>query len=161
MSRNWIAFAALSLLSLCGAAVGQASPAAKSSGQTLYLPIYSHIWHGDFDRSGEPAKTLVSISVSIRNTDPANAIRVTSAQYYDTNGKKLKEYVASARIVQPMATYELFIQRSDDTGGSGANFLISWSSDAPVSPPIVEGVHANLPAGRSIVFTTSARPIAP
>lgn len=103
----------------------------------------------------------MSISVSIRNTDPANAIRVTSAQYNDTSGKKLKEYIVSARIIPPLATHELFIQRSDDTGGSGANFLISWKSDVPVSPPLVEGVHANLPAGRSIVFTTSARPVAP
>jgi len=85
---------------------------------------------------------------------------VTSAQYFDTNGKRLKEYVASTRTIPPLATYELFIQRSDDTGGSGANFLISWKSDAPVSPPLVEGVHANLPAGRAIVFTTSARPVA-
>lgn len=160
MRTNWIRLTALSLLWFCGPAIGQNSPA-KSNGQTLYLPIYSHIWHGDYDRTGEPSKTLVSISVSIRNTDAARAIRLTSAQYYDTNGKKLKEYVASPRTIQPMATYELFIQRSDDTGGSGANFLISWQSDAPVSPPVVEGVHANLPAGRSIVFTTSARPLAP
>ena len=160
MRTTVISLAALSLLWFCGTAVGQAG-LARSSGQTLYLPIYSHIWHGDFDRTGAPAKTLLSISVSIRNTDPAHAIRVTSAQYYDTNGKKLKEYIASARTIPPMGTHELFIQRSDDTGGSGANFLISWSSDAAVSPPIVEGVHANLPAGRSIVFTTSARPLAP
>jgi hypothetical protein len=58
-----------------------------------------------------------------------------------------------------MATFELFIPRSDDTGGSGANFVILWKSDLPASPPIVEGFHANLPAGRSIAFTTSARPI--
>lgn len=160
MRANWVTFMALSLLCFCGSAVAQASTA-KSSGQTLYLPIYSHIWHGDFDRTGEPAKTLVSISVSIRNTDPANAIRVSSAQYYDTNGRKLKEYVASPRTIAPMGTYELFIPRSDDSGGSGANFLISWSADTAVNPPVVEGVHANLPAGRSIVFTTSARPLAP
>ena len=134
---------------------------ARSSGQVLYLPIYSHVWHGDLDSRGEPAKALVSISVSIRNTDPVKSIRVTSAQYFDTDGKKLREYVASPRTVQPMATYELFIARSDDSGGSGANFVIVWKSDTPASPPIVEGFHANLPAGRSIAFTTSARPIPP
>jgi hypothetical protein len=160
MRTRLIALTVASLLVFCGHAAAQGSPA-RSSGQTLYLPIYSHIWHGDFDRTGEPAKTLMSISVSIRNTDPAHAIRVTSAQYFDTNGKRLKEYIASTRTIPPLATYELFIQRSDDTGGSGANFLILWKSDAPVSPPLVEGVHANLPAGRAIVFTTSARPVAP
>lgn len=131
----------------------------RSTGASLYLPIYSHIWHGDVDSRGQPVKTLVSISVSIRNTDPANAIRVMSAQYYDTDGKRIKEYMASPATLPPMSTLELFIPRSDDSGGSGANFVISWKAEIPASPPIVEGIHANLPVGRSIIFTTSARPI--
>ncbi len=148
----------LCLLWLSGHALGQTG-LTRSAGESLYLPIYSHIWHGDLDSKGQPVKTLVSISVSIRNTDPVNPIRILSAQYYDTDGKKIKEYMPSSRVVAPMATLELFIPRSDDTGGSGANFVISWKSDVPASPPIVEGIHANLPAGRSIIFTTSARPI--
>ena len=139
-----------------GAAISQ-SPAGRSLGQSLYLPIYSHIWHGDVVASGERTKTLVSVSVSIRNTDLVKSIRILSAQYYDTDGKKLKEYVASPKTIGPMGTHELFIPRSDDTGGSGANFVITWKSDTPASPPIVEGIHANLPAGRSIAFTSSAR----
>ena len=157
---NLARYALLAVLLLAGPASAQA-PVGRSTGQTLYLPIYSHVWHGDLDSRGEPAKALVSVSVSIRNTDPARAIRVLSAQYYDTDGKRLREYVPAPRMVQPMGTFELFIPRGDDTGGSGANFVIVWKSDAPASPPIVEGFHANLPAGRSIAFTTSARPIPP
>lgn len=153
-------FAFALLLWFSGLAAAQ-SPVARSTGQTLYLPIYSHVWHGDLDSRGEPAKALVSVSVSIRNTDPARAIRVTSAQYFDTDGKRLREYVTAPRTIPKMGTMELFIPRSDDTGGSGANFVIVWKSDAPASPPIVEGFHANLPAGRSIAFTTTARPIPP
>ena len=150
----------IAALWVCGSAAAQ-TPATRSSGQMLYLPIYSHVWHGDLDSKGEPAKALVSVSVSIRNTDPAKAIRITSALYYDTGGKKLKEYIPAPRTIPPMGTLELFIPRSDDSGGSGANFVIVWRSDTPASPPIVEGFHANLPAGRSIAFTTSARPIPP
>ena len=144
-------FALSSGLALCD------MPPSRSLGQTLYLPIYSHIWHGDMTADGQRARSLVSVSVSIRNTDPVKTIRITSAQYYDTEGKKLREYVASPKTVGPMGTYELFVSRSDDTGGSGANFLIFWKSETPASPPIAEGIHANLPAGRSIAFTTSAR----
>jgi hypothetical protein len=139
-----------------GAAISQ-SPAGRSLGQSLYLTIYSHIWHGDVVASGERTKTLMSVSVSIRNTDLVKSIRILSAQYYDTDGKMLKAYVASPKTIGPMGTHELFIPRSDDTGGSGANFVITWKSDTPASPPIVEGIHANLPAGRSIAFTSSAR----
>ena len=143
-----------------GLASGQTMPG-RSLGETLYLPIYSHVWHGEMDNKGQPMKTLVSVSVSIRNTDPVKAIRVNSAQYYDTDGKKLREYLASPRTIGPLGTFELFVPRSDDTGGSGANFVIAWKSDSYASPPIVEGFHANLPVGRSIAFTTSARPIPP
>ena len=141
-----------------GLASGQTMPG-RSLGETLYLPIYSHIWHGEMDNRGQPMKTLVSVSVSIRNTDPVKAIRVDSAQYYDTYGKKLREYLTSPQTIGPLGTFELFVPRSDDTGGSGANFMIVWKSDTLASPPIVEGFHANLPVGRSIAFTTSARPV--
>ena len=141
-----------------GLALAQA-PAGRSTGQVLYLPIYSHIWHGDVDSKGQATKTLMSVSVSIRNTDPAKPIQITSAQYFDTDGKKLRDFVPVPKTIGPMGTYEIFIPRSDDTGGSGANFVIAWKSDAAANTPIVEGLHVHLPSGRSIAFTTSARQI--
>lgn len=138
----------------------QTATAPTALGQQLYLPIYSHIWHGDSDRDGQAAKTLVSVAVSIRNTDASRPIRVTSAQYFDTDGKKLREYLPVPKVIGPMGTYEIFVPRSDDTGGSGANFVIRWKADKPTSVPLVQAVHANLPAGRAIVFTTSAVEIA-
>ena len=135
------------------------TPLLRSTGQRLYLPIYSHIWHGDVDRSGKPTRMLMSVSVSIRNTDPSRSIRVLSAQYFDTDGKRIREYLPSPRLIAPMGTYELFIPREDDSGGSGANFVIVWKADQATSPPMVEALHANLPAGRSIAFISQARPI--
>lgn len=146
--------AAALLLLCCGLAAAQ-SPAARA--QTLYLPVYSHIWHGEIDSKGKPAKTLVSVLVSVRNTDPARAIRLTSAQYYDTEGKRIKEYVTAPRSIAPMGTYEIYVPTSDDSGGSGANFILMWKADGGASPPIIEALHANLPTGRAIVFVTSAR----
>jgi len=147
------------LFALSSGLANAQSPPGRSLGQVLYLPIYSHIWHGEMNDKGQPMKALVSVSVSIRNTDPAKSIRVTSAQYFDTDGKKLREYLPSPKTISPMGTYEIFVPRSDDSGGSGANFVIAWKSGTPASPPIVEGFHANLPVGRSIAFTTAARPI--
>lgn len=153
-----ILFALFALALTSGYAAAQPAPL-RSSGQVLYLPIYSHIWHGETDKKGQPMKLLVSVSVSIRNTDASRPIRVTSALYYDTDGRKLREYLATPKVIGPMGTHEIFVPRSDDTGGSGANFVIVWNSDMPASPPIVEGFHANLAVGRSIAFTTSGRPI--
>ncbi len=155
---NSMKWALWSLALFSSLAFGQGA-AGRTNGQVLYLPIYSHIWHGEVDSNGQPMKTLVSVSVSIRNTDPSKPIRITSAQYFDTDGKRLREYIPAPRTIAPMGTYELFIPRSDDTGGSGANFVITWKSDASVNAPIVQAFHAHLPAGRSIAFTTSARQI--
>ncbi len=155
MKLRLLAFAAL----VCAGQPALSQPIERSLGETLYLPVYSHIWHGDVDAHGQPVKTLLSVSVSIRNTDPEKSISLVSAEYFDTAGKKLKEYVPAAVGIPPMGTHELFVPRADDSGGSGANFVIRWSSASPASPPIVEAIHANLPVGRSIVFVTSARPI--
>ena len=149
----------LCLLALgSGPAFGQ-SAAPLTNGQVLYLPIYSHIWHGEADGKLMPMKTLVSVSISIRNTDPRKSIQITSAEYFDTDGKRLKEYIPAPKTIGPLGTYELFVPRSDDTGGSGANFVITWKSGVNVNAPIVEALHVNLPAGRGIVFTTTARQI--
>ncbi|HEY3433193.1 MAG TPA: DUF3124 domain-containing protein [Rhodocyclaceae bacterium] len=147
--------AALAIMLL--AAMNANAQEALSSGQSLYLPIYSHLYHGDLDRSGKPGETLTSAHISIRNTDSANSLRVTSARYYDTGGKLLKEYVPAPRSVPPMGTLELFVPHTDVSGGSGANFIILWSSDTPVNPPLVEALHADIRASRSVVFITTAR----
>ena len=137
---------------------GQTAPA-LSTGQVVYLPIYSHILYGDPSWQNEPKTLLLSALVSIRNVDPNQAIRVTSAQYYDTDGRKLKQFVPTAVTIKPLGTHELFIPRSDSAGGSGANFLISWDAAGPANPPIVEAVHSEVLGTRSLAFITSARPI--
>jgi hypothetical protein len=142
---------------MTGVAVAQP---ALTSGQTLYLPVYSHVYHGDVDSKGAPQQTLVSALVSIRNIDQTNSIRITSAVYFDTDGKKLREYLSKPVTVPPMGTHEIYVPRNDTAGGSGANFVIVWNSDKASNAPVVEALHLNMPAGRSIAFITTARPIA-
>ena len=55
-----------------------------------------------------------------------------------------------------MDTLEFLVERRDVVGGSGANFVIQWESEAPVSPPLVQALHAELQTNRAIVFTTDA-----
>ena len=128
---------------------------APQKGQMVYLPIYSHIWYGDKDKKGNPAQTLLSSMVSIRNTDPGASIRILSARYFDTQGRLIREYLPMPVTVPAFATHELFVEYQDSSGGSGANFAIVWESEGEVSPPLVEAIHARLDAGRSVVFSTS------
>lgn len=130
-----------------------------SRGQALYLPIYSHIWHGDLNKEGYPLKGLVSALVSIRNTDSKLPIRILSARYYATDGKLLKEYLPEPRTIPPMATYELYVEKKESAGGSGANFVITWDASTPVNTPIVQALHVDIQGSRTISFLTTARPI--
>ncbi len=131
-----------------------------SAGQSLYLAIYSHLYHGDVHpKTGKPSETLVSTHVSIRNTDPGAAMKVTGARYYNTDGKLLREFLSKPQTVAPLGTYELYVPRSDSSGGSGANFIIDWTAEKPINPPIVEALHADIREARTLLFITTARPI--
>lgn len=156
-SYRWIAGLALGLVTALASA--QDAPP-LSAGQSLYLAIYSHLYHGDVHpKTGRPSETLVSTHVSIRNTDPAAALKVTSARYYNTDGKLLREYLPGPRAIPPLGTYELYVPRSDSSGGSGANFIIEWSAERPINPPLVEALHADIREARTLLFVTTGRPI--
>ncbi len=153
--------AIISALLLFAALAGEAAAQQPlSAGQTLYLPVYSHLYHGEVNpRTGKPSETLVSTHVAVRNTDPRAPIRLTSARYYNTGGKLLREYLPQALTIPPLGTHELFVPRSDSSGGSGANFMIDWAADRPVNPPLVEALHADIREARTLIFITTGQPV--
>ena len=134
---------------------------ALSKGQTVYVPVYSHIAHGNLDGRGKPAELLLSSMLSLRNTDPAFPITVTSVRYYDTEGKMLRDYLAKPVTLAAMASSEVFVEHKDKAGGSGANFVVEWSADRPVNPPVIETVNAYFFGTQSVAFTSPGRPIQP
>jgi len=131
-----------------------------AKGQTLYLPIYSHMLYGNLGKSGKASQVLLSALVSIRNTDGKRPIRVLSAKYYDTNGKLLSDRMPVPAVLLPYGTLELFVELNDASGGSGANFIIKWEAEQPVSPPLVESLHANMDGGKAVIFMTHSVPLA-
>lgn len=135
----------------------EARPLAK--GQTLYLPIYSHMLYGNLGKSGKASNVLLSTLVSIRNTDVKRSIRVLSARYFDTGGKLLGERVPAPTVVPPLGTLELFVELNDASGGSGANFIIKWDAEQPINPPLVEALHVNMDGGKAVIFMTQSVPL--
>jgi len=129
-------------------------------GQTLYLPIYSHMLYGNLGKSGQASYVLLSALVSIRNTDVRRPLRVLSAKYFDTHGKLLGERVPSPVLLPPLGTLELFVELNDASGGSGANFVVKWEADLPVNPPLVDALHANMDGGKAVIFMTQSVPVA-
>ncbi len=130
-----------------------------SSGQSIYLPIYSHMLYGNVGKSGKVSQVLLSALVSIRNTDSKRPLRLLSARYYDTQGKLLSERVPTPVVIPPYGTHELFVELNDASGGSGANFVVKWDAEAPINPPLIEALHANMDGGKAVIFMTQSVPI--
>ena len=125
-----------------------------SKGQTVYVPVYSHVQHGNLDSKGRPEVLLLSSMLSIRNVDPDHGITVRSVRYYDTAGKLLREYLQTPLVLAPLGSSDVFVEHKDSLGGTGANFLVDWTADAPVSAPLLETVNGYFFGAQSGVFTS-------
>ncbi len=121
-------------------------------GQTVYVPVYSHIYSGDREQPFYLAATL-----SIRNTDTKHAITLTAVDYYDSDGKFLKHYLEKALPLKAMATRSYVVPESDKSGGSGAKFIIKWQSGEPVAEPLIESVMISTKTQQGISFTSRGR----
>jgi hypothetical protein len=125
-----------------------------SRGQTVYIPVYSHIYSGDREHP-----FLLAATLSIRNTDPKYPITILSVNYYDSNGKLLKRYIDTPTQLDAIATIRFVIKESDKSGGSGANFIVRWKSDHNVNVPIMESVMISTRTQQGISFTTRGQVI--
>ncbi len=125
-----------------------------SLGRTVYLSLYSHVLIGG---GRKPLEINMSTLLSIRNTDRTNQITVSSIEYFNTGGEKIRDFIDKPLTLKAMATHELFVGTDDMTGGSGANFLIEWKSAKPVSPPIIEGLHCSWRGQLGISFITTGK----
>ena len=157
-SKNvfWIRTGMLTLgmiLILTGTVMAE-SGAMKTSGQTLYVPVYSHIYSGDRERP-----VYLATTVSIRNTDPSSNIRLVTVDYYDSAGKLVRHYLEKPVDLAPLASIRYIVGESDKAGGSGANFIIRWESTKPVSIPIAEGIMISTASQLGISFTSRGQVI--
>ncbi len=119
-----------------------------------YLPIYSHIYHVHDERTFD-----LTATASIRNISPSDTIYLTSAKYFDTSGKMLREYVQRPIYVKPMETLEIIIEEKDYDGGSGANFLFEYAMEQGGSAPLFEAVMISTQGQQGLSFTTRGVPV--
>jgi hypothetical protein len=119
-----------------------------TSGST-YLSVYSHIYSNT-----EHEDISLGATVSIKNPNRFDTIFVTSAEYFDTHGKSLRNYANSPVYVSPMETVEIIINRLDKEGGSGANFIFDWKKKSTSYEPFFECVMISADASRGYSFTT-------
>ncbi len=124
------------------------------SGQTIYVPVYSHIYYHD-----RQSIINLTVTLSVRNADPGHAIWVDSIHYYDATGRLVRTDLAAPLQLAPLATHEVVIEEDDTSGGSGASFLVKWSNDRQTVAPVVEAVMISAASTQGISFISVGRVI--
>jgi hypothetical protein len=125
-----------------------------SQGQTIYVPCYSHIYAGNRE-----VKVLLTVTLSIRNVDPKHSITITSVDYHGTKGELLKKYSNQAVVLGPFESTRYVIPQKDKSGGSGANFVVTWKSEKSVNPPLMESIMIGAEGQLGISFTSRGQEI--
>lgn len=123
------------------------------STRLVYVPVYSHVQYRA-RRQIELAATL-----SVRNTDPDRPITLVYVGYYDNAGDLVRDYVSRPTAIGPMASVDFLVEERDRTGGVGANFLVEWTADGPVSAPVIETVMLGTGGAQGVSFITEGRPV--
>lgn len=133
---------------------GAAAERIGSRGQMVYAPIYSEIPFAEGKRAVPLTATL-----SVRNTDRQNAITLKKVDYYDSSGRLVRAYLREARSLVPLASAEFILKESDRRGGISAGFIVEWTSEPTVSPPLIETVMIGTRSGQGISFVSPSRVI--
>jgi hypothetical protein len=128
----------------------------KWLGQTVYVPIYSHIYA---DERYRDTPFLLTVTLSIRNTDPGKPFTLKSVNYYDSEGALLKHYLDKSLTIAPLGSTRFIVPESESKGGAGAKFLVEWESSTAVSEPIIESVMIGTKMQQGISFISIGRAI--
>lgn len=124
------------------------------AGETVYVPIYSHIYTVERDRTWNLTATL-----SVRNTDQTYPVIIASVDYYDSNGSLLRKYLEQPIELKPLASTNFIVDQNDVSGGAGAAFIVEWVAQSKVSSPVIEAIMINTVGNQGLSFVSNGRVI--
>ncbi len=125
----------------------------SADGGAVYVPAYSHA----YSQGGKPF--LLEVTLNVRNTDAKSNVTLTRADYYDTKGKLLRRYITKPRQLTPLQSDSFVVEKTDYEGGSGANFIVEWRAEDPISRPLIEAAMIGVDPGYQISFVRNGVPI--
>lgn len=114
----------------------------------IYVPIYSDVY---IDRMNQ--NSLLTATLSIRNTSLNDSLFVTSIDYYNTVGDLVKKFVDQPIGLAPMATVNYVIEKEDTSGGAGANFIVMLNSNNNIKP-LLQAVMIGENGNKGFAFIT-------
>ena len=96
----------------------------------------------------------LTITLSIRNLDRTNPITLKSLDYFDNDGNKKKPLLKEPKVLGPYGSANFLIRREEFRGDVGANAILTWESQAPVTPPLAESIMVGLAGTQAWSFVS-------
>lgn len=127
------------------------NPADSLTHGKSYLSVYSQVY-----TFTENQKNSVTATVSMRNVSESDTIFVLRADFFNTEGKKLRSYFDFPIAIVPMETIEIVIPQEDNEGGTGSNFIFEWKTPKNSPEPLFEGVMCSMQGTQGFSFSTQA-----
>lgn len=81
------------------------------------------------------------VVLKVRNTSFSDSIYVSRVDYYDRQGRLLKNIIDSTVLIKPMATGEI-VMKSKELRESVDNLIVQWHSNG-ISKPLVQALILN------------------
>lgn len=118
-------------------------------GELIYVPVYSSV----FNRVGD-REYFLTATLSIHNIHLTKPIRLSEVNYYNTHGQRIRELVHDPISLGPLETKQFVIPRTDQTGGTGANFIVKWEAAHQTPSPVIEALMISTSSQQGISFVT-------
>jgi len=115
----------------------------------IYVPIYSDIY---VDQQNQTS--LLAATLSIRNTSYGDSLFISKIDYFNTEGTLVRRYIDRTISIPPMGTVNYVIEKDDDTGGPGANFIVDISSQNIDCKPLIQAVMIGQTGNKGFAFST-------
>ncbi|MGC1473709.1 MAG: DUF3124 domain-containing protein [Psychroserpens sp.] len=114
----------------------------------VYVPVYSNIYQRTRNE-----RTALTSTLSIHNTSETDTLFISRIDYFNTEGELVTRHLESTIYVNSFETIEYVVEEQDNSGGSGANFVIEWYGDETLNP-LFQAVMIGGLAGKAFSFTT-------
>jgi hypothetical protein len=120
-------------------------------GLAAYVPLHVNI---DSKRRSTGDHDAI---LHLRNTDPAQALRINRIRAYDATGKERASLIDAPLNLGPMATTQLQLSGLDGLEVRPlSSAIVEWSSAGAVNPPIFE---ASIKGPGGVIFLSRGEPI--
>jgi len=118
--------------------------------ETVYVPVYSDIYHHDGTK-----RFLLTSTVSVRNISLRDSTYVLNAVYNDSYGRLLRTFATSPILLKPFESIEFVIEDAEDKGGAGASFIIEWGGNEKSAKMLIQSVMIGTESQQGISFMTN------